>query len=332
MQLPTEYIIQQIMLYAGQAKLRRDGIVQAGCPACHEGKSWGRKRRLFYIPKFQNIHCKNCNQSWTPVQWIMTFGSKTFKEVTAESKDYEYIPVEMLVKDGINESNKELPNLPHNSINLFDAQQVNFFRDSDVVKEAISVIAKRRLATAINRPNTYYVSLTDPVHKNRLCIPFENDGNIIEYYQTRTLIPSDTSPKYLSKMGGQKTVFGINRINEDIDYIFKFEGPIDATFVQNGVGLCGVTESSLQTQQLRAFPFHKQIWVLDNQHIDATAKTKTWDLIKAGESVFLWPKGSPHKDFNDIAKATGVNEISIHHILENTANGLQAELKFKNLF
>jgi len=53
------------------------------------------------------------------------------------------------------------------------------------------IIKSRRLDTAINRPDNLYASLTDKVHKNRLVIPFINEKEEIEFYQTRTVTTSD---------------------------------------------------------------------------------------------------------------------------------------------
>jgi hypothetical protein len=87
-----------------------------------------------------------------------------------------------------------------------------------------------------------------------------------------------------------------------------------------------------QHDQLKKFPFHQQIWVLDNQHIDETARLRTQELIDSGERVFLWQKSESIKDFNDLAIHSNINEIPTKYILQNSFSGIQAKLKFKQIF
>ena len=90
--------------------------------------------------------------------------------------------------------------LPHDSINLFDTHQLQYYGDDEIVKKCSDVIKNRRLDVAINRPKNMWLSLSDYVHKNRLVLPFYDLDNNIIFYQSRTIIPSEKLPKYLSKI------------------------------------------------------------------------------------------------------------------------------------
>ena len=279
-ELPQEYITQAFLQYAHQATIQRGtNVLNGGCPSCREGRSFGKRKRLFFVPKHNRIHCKNCNRTWDPVSWIMEMSGKSFSDVIKESKEYEYVPAELIYRE---QSAKPIITevLPKDSINLFDPLQVDFYKDKFVVQEALKLINARKLDTLVNRSNSLFLSLNDYVHKNRLIIPFIGLDGKTDFYQTRTILKSDSSlPKYLGKVGSDKTVFGIDRISTDLDYIFIFEGPIDAMTTKNGVAIAGVTMSELQKEQLKNFPFHQRIWVLDNQYIDDTAKMKTKELV-----------------------------------------------------
>lgn len=332
--LPEEYVDQQFRIYAGYVRANHSkGILMGGCPSCREGKSWGHKRRLFYIPEFDSIHCKNCHNSWSPRSWIMEVSGKTYREVEEEAKEYEYIPAELINK----KNNIEIihtPPLPLDAINLSDPQQLKFYERNNTVRECIKFIASRRLNKAVNRPENFYISLKDSTHKNRLCIPFVSDIGEIEFYQTRSFLKNenDPLPKYLGRIGGDKTLFGANRVSEDLDHIFIFEGPIDAMFVRNGVSIAGVDITSKQRDALKLFPFHKKIWVLDNQHIDKTAREVSKKLLDEGETVFLWEKGLDRfKDFNDICVYKKINEIPTKYIVENSFSGIKGKFELKKL-
>ena len=123
-----------------------------------------------------------------------------------------------------------------------------------------------RLDTAINRCDTFYISLDDFLHKNRLCIPFYDSDNKIRFYQTRALFENDERmAKYLSKLNADKTVFGLNKIDPELEYMFVFEGPIDSMFVKNGISMGGLHVSEHQKDRLNKYILHEKIWVLDNQ-------------------------------------------------------------------
>lgn len=333
-ELPEQYIIEQFLTYSGYPKVHQNPrFYSGGCPICREGNSWEKKRRLFYIPKYNNLHCKNCNGSWSPLQWIMEVSGKSFSEIVKESKDYEFVSADFIY-DKIKDSKPKLTYpLPQDSINLFDPIQLEYYKNNEIIEKSLKFILKRRINTAINKPKDIYISLNDEIHKNRLCIPFINLKNEVSFYQSRTILESDDDkyPKYLGKSGGEKTVFGINSINEDIDYIFLFEGPIDAMFVRNGVALAGVEMSKCQKAELDYFPFHKKIWVLDNQKIDQTSREKTEELINENETVFIWPDVKACKDFNDLAIRTRKNEIPFNFIIKNSYSGMKALLNLKKI-
>ena len=330
--LPQEYVEQQFRIYAGYSRCNASGIFEGGCPICREGKSWGKKRRLFYIPDYDNIHCKNCHKSWNTMQWILEVSGKSYRDVKIESKEYEYISIDYVNTTPIeNIVNNET--LPIDSINLTDPKQLKFYENNFYVKECIKFMVKRRLNTAINRPNTFYLSLKDFIHKNRLCIPFINDSGDIAFYQTRSFIHKDDDPlpKYLGKVGGGKTLFGADNISEDLDYIFIFEGPIDAMFVKNGIAIGGVDITSEQKAELNKYPFHKKIWVLDNQHIDKTSKEVSHRLLDQGETIFVWPKMNKVKDINDICILKKINELPTTFIVKNSFTGIQGKFQMKKL-
>ena len=100
-------------------------------------------------------------------------------------------------------------------------------------------------------------------------------------------------PKYLSKVGADRSLYGMQNINPDLDYVFIFEGPIDSYFVENGLATCGITENSskmftaLQKQQINKLTLYEKIYVLDNQYCDKAALNKSIALVDNNEKVFI---------------------------------------------
>jgi hypothetical protein len=280
------------------------------------------------------LYCHNCGWSGEPTKFIQHVDGISYNEILEEAKDYDVIP--QLIDDTRDNAFTSLPEhtLPKDSINIYDTNQIEYHMDNGDVMGVRQYAKRRGLFTAINKPKTLWVSVADYTHKSRLIIPFYDTSDDIVFYQSRTVFSSEKLPKYMSKIGGDKSLFNINNISEELDAIFIFEGPIDACFVQNGIGVAGIQENSescfndTQRQQIQQFPLHEKIWVLDSQHQDTASKTKTLKLAEQGQKVFVWPEkyGTRFKDFNDMALGLGINEIPYKFIQDNSYTGLKVKL------
>jgi len=332
--IPEEYTIQKFFQLAGYPKQKHNGrIVEGGCPICKEGKSWGRKRRLYFMVNDNYVYCHNCGWSGTPIRFIQEVDGLSYDQILDEAREYDVLPKDLDVDTDAKFSAPD-HTLPKDSINVCDMNQVEYYLDNGNVTSARQLAEKRGLLDAVNKPKTLWVSISDFIHKNRLIIPFYDTNDEIVFYQSRTIFNNEKFPKYLSKVGADKTLFNINNITDDVGSIFIFEGPIDACFVKNGIAVAGIQENSetsmnqAQQKQLQLFGLWDKIWALDSQWQDNAARLKTKKLAEQGESVFIWPEkyGKQFKDFNYMAIALGINEIPYKFILDNTYTGLKAQV------
>lgn len=343
MVLPESYIVQKFYQYAGQPKYNTLAkTYQGSCPVCREGKSWGKKRRLFYIVNDGYFHCHNCGGHWSPINWVKEVSGLSVREIYKEADEYDVLPND-LTSEPISTVIQKIysRSLPEDSINLFDTNQIEYYKSNSIINSCLNYIKQRKLDTAINRPSSLYVSLKDHIHKNRLIIPFYDTSNKIIFYQTRTVIESNTNlPKYLGKVGGDKSVFNIDKVSENFNQIFVLEGPIDAFFIENGVAIAGIHENqggnlftSLQTKQLRQFPLHEKIFVLDSQWIDTASLNTSKILLEKGYKIFIWPKkfGVKFKDLNDMCVKLNINKAPVDFILKNTYKSLQGLVKLSQI-
>ena len=341
MNIPQEYIITKFYQHAGYARYKKiSNIYEGGCCMCREGKSWGRKRRLYYIVNDNAICCHNCGWYSQPLKWILEVSDLSYSDVITELKtsDYEYDVIDTK-PEKCHEAAFLIEHLPKDSINLFDTHQLRYYKNNPVLKKCLDIIALRRLDTAINRPKSLWLSLTDFVHKNRLIIPFYDENNNIIHYQSRQVLETDQNPKYLSKINSTKPLFNINQINKELDDVFIFEGPIDAFFVQNGIAVAGIQENSetvfstLQTQQLNKLWSFNKIWVLDSQWLDGASHIKTEKLLNQNETVFIWPEsiGTKFKDFNNMTMRFSLDSIDYKFIIDNSHKGLKGKLLFSKI-
>ena len=331
--LTEDYIASKFFQNCGKPFYNKvQKVYQGSCPICREGSSWLKKRRCYYIVKDNAVCCHNCGWYSSPYNWVKKVTGLTFTEIKKELESFDSPVYFSQPVSAINKP-EQLETLPADAINLFDQGQVEYYSQNAVVKRALGLITNRRLDTAINRPKGIFLSLADKTHDNRLIIPFYDQDNKIVHYQTRSILEEDTRPKYLSKRGSEKSLYGINNISYSMEYLFLTEGPIDAMFIQNGVAVAGINESKTKTftevqlQQLQGFPLYKKIWVLDNQHLDNTSKNKTKSLINSGETVFIWPEScAEYKDVNDYCVDKKISSFDTDFIIENSYSGLKGRL------
>jgi hypothetical protein len=315
-QIPSNYLLEKFYTYAGSPSYNKYTKVYSGsCPVCREGKSWLKKKRLFFYPTTNSFYCFNCSKSWNSYTWLYQVTGMTKEEIISEIK---YGNISRDISNEINSfkfKKKPQSSLPHDSINIMDEQQRKFYENDNYFQLALDYIKSRKLDTAINRSPTYYISLTDNYHKNRLCIPYYDHDNKIVFYQTRAL--DGTEPRYLNKVGCDKTLFGVERIDPELEYIFLFEGALDAMMVKNGVAVAGLTLTESQKQQLAKYPFHKMIWVTDNPRKDQAAKDNLIKLVRDNQTAFKW-LDKLYKDFNEWAVKEDLNEIDYNFIINST--------------
>jgi len=341
MTLPEDFVVVKFYELGYRPTYNKfNSVYQCACPICREGKSLNTKRRCFYIPKNDNVFCHNCGWSSKPLKWIKEVTGASDTEIISELK--EFTPD----IDSLTSTQDEAPKivtetLPKDSINLSDQLQCDFYRTNDIYRATLHLIKQRRLDTAVNKPDKLYLSLSDFVHKNRLVIPFVNENHDIEFYQTRTVLNRDnkTKPKYLGRVGSEKTLFNIDRVDSNHSKVYIFEGPLNAFFTKNSVAVAGITERGKsftvrQQQQLDGvLKFYDKVWILDSQWVDTASLIKSEVLLKQGESVFIWPEkfGKRFKDFNDIAIECKVDEIGWEFIEKNTFDGLEGIVRLSEI-
>jgi len=296
------------------------------CPSCREGKSLGYKTRLNYYANDDLILCYNCQQTWNALNWIIDVSGLTFKQVMNEvrSGDYEYFE-STNYDELVDDKPKNTHTLPMDSINLSDEVQVKYYSDNAVVRDVVEYIKSRRLDTAVNRCDLW-ISLKDFLHKNRIVIPFHDSDNKIRFYQSRSMYKQDESMgKYLSKLNADKTIFGLNNIDKNLDHLFIFEGPIDAMFTKNGISMGGIKISEHQDGLLNEYFLYERIWILDNQPTHPEVRKKNLQLVDQGETVFIWPKECrKYKDLNELCCDRNIDGVPSDFFIRNAHKGLKA--------
>lgn len=331
--IPTEYTQSVFFEYAGHPEKTSNGY-RASCPICREGNSWGKRKRLYYFIEDKYFYCHNCSSSWSDFMWIRELTGKTYleiKEALLDQYDRDDLFSEKVSFDFVPDSSFIEPPLPEDSINLLDKMQLGFYRDSFFVKTAAAFLHKRGIMKSLYKPNSFYISLDDFIHKNRLIIPFYGNDNKVEFYQSRALTETQQKrAKYLSKKNSEKYVFNIHNVDYEFDYIFIMEGALDACFIKNGLAISGVYLTEYQSQLLQTHcPLMKKVWVLDNPKIDATGRERLLELaIDSNDLFFTWSdQFSKYKDLNEFCLSNNVWDIDPNEIVKRSLPGPQSIFK-----
>lgn len=339
-ELPQEYIIQKFYELAGSPKHNSiTNVYNGGCPICREGKSWGRKKRAFYVPKDNVILCHNCGWYGSPLKWIREVTNFSYEEIQAESADYEILSEAPVTVRKI--VHADMPTLPDDCINILDSNQVEYWKKKNIpeINNALAYLKKRKWDTAEYKPETIWFTFKDRYFSNRIILPFYDFDNQIVTYQGRS-IDSSEHVRWKTKFNAELTCFNIHKVDPNAKQIFLCEGPADAMFCENGIGVAGIKEKSKtitlsvkQKEQLNKFPFHKRIWCLDSQWIDDTSLKVSNVLANLGESIFIWPEklGKQYGDFNDIALGLDINRIPGEFIMKYVHQGLKAQQKLDEI-
>jgi hypothetical protein len=329
-EIPASYTISKFRQYCGKT-VQTSKYLNGSCPICREGKSWGRKRRLYYMFQGDYLYCQNCSGSWTPYFWIKEVTGMSWSDIKKEVE--EYTGDQIIFTDFSQPSaeySPDIPVLPGECVNIGDPNQLRYYIENPVINKAIDYIRKRRLDTALFSPKTYYVCLNDKYNKNRLIIPYFDEYGRIETYIGRTFLPNDERRKYQLKFNSPKGVFNLNKIDIDFPYIFPIEGPIDTMFLRNGVGISGTSMTTNQEERINAVhPEHKKIWVFDNQRTEGEeVRNKIVDKIKEGETVFMWEEEfENYKDLNVYCVEKKLDQVDPALIEKYSYSGERALLR-----
>ena len=297
MELPTEYLENKFYELVPRPLKTSTGM-QGECPYCREGKSRNRKRRFFYYKNKGFLICFNCGVSKNGVDFLKEIGGMDFRLIQKDLVDMGCSDSLYKKHINLNDYKKKSKEDKNWSLTWIDAKQN---------KTCWYYIIERKLNVAINRPKRFYY---DTIEK-RLVIP-SFDGNKIETFQTRRLLDDD-SPKYLTPTGLPR-IWGIHQLNLSIPYIFVFEGPIDAMFVQNGIAVMGAKTTNEQINKIKLSGL-EPIFILDNDNNPDVEEIRK-KLIRKKLNVWNWPKTIKYKDINEWAVDKNVNEIPYNMFLK----------------
>ena len=116
--LPEDFVILKFFELGFYPKYNKfNNVYQCSCPICREGKSLGKKRRCYYIPKNENIFCHNCGWSGKPFRWIKEVSKCSDNDIIKELKDM-YLMLEDVIDRDKEDTKPTLKSVPYLKIVL----------------------------------------------------------------------------------------------------------------------------------------------------------------------------------------------------------------------
>ena len=294
----------------------KQGLYNFRCPICGDSKTSKNKARgyIYAVKSNTNFKCHNCGASMSLNSFIKKLDTILHKQYTLEK-----------FKDG------------HTGRN-FVADEPKFVFEKPKFAQKIVLplcsevdVARTYLQNRKIDPAKFYfaenfdefvrtfegVDYSYMGRESRIIIPLFRERNLIGF-QGRSLGPNKI--KYITVMLDDEApkIYGLDTINQKLP-VYVVEGPLDSTFIDNSVALCG------SDGDLGCLEGSDLILVYDNEPRNREIVSRIERCIQRNQKVIIWPNNILEKDINDMVIA-GHN---VQNLLEsNTYSGLEAKLKF----
>lgn len=303
----------------------------ARCPICGDSQKDEYKARFwyFYHDNTAFVHCYNCDYSNGFNHFLREHDPELFSKFQMEKfKEGAY----GVKRREVVEEPKFTKTFDVIKTLAFSERLDRFRPDHPIVKYVEGrMIPKKQwsrlwftskwqeLVNSI-KPDTF----PTPKPEHRLVIPIFNAKGEIESFQGRALRPCANKYMTIKADDAATKIYGLDTVDESLDYVFVMEGPLDSLFLDNALAITGGSLS------LDMVPYpDKRIWVLDNEcrHKDTLARMEK--LIEAGETVCFWDAAPwKSKDINEMITEDGATPEEIkQYILDNSVSGLLAKAK-----
>lgn len=284
------------------------------CPYCGDSTEDDRKKRGNLYWESLSFHCFNCGKHRDADSFLRDFEEGFEGDMRVELvklvRDRKKYEVSNSVKFDLF---LQIDNLSIPKTEIFHA--LNVYPINERTKRAHAYLRSRLLTGNAERfgfdprKNMLYVFNLDTSGERVIGYQIRNlgDGDAkylsynIERMYNRLNKTLDISPEKLDSFNKISMLFGILHLDFSREFTV-FEGPIDAMFMQNSIGLTGVKKNVEDFDELDSVRYF-----FDN---DYEGKKKIMEKMKLGKKGFLWKKYiddnrlTRHKikDLNDLVK------------------------------
>ena len=304
--------------------------ISAKCVICGDSDKDSRQKRLHLYRKERYdddaIHCFNCEFSGNMYSFLKEVNSNLFEQYKKEKRESSFANLKSK-RENTQTDIDEVPSF------IYKKKEAPKFKTFKLPPELSPAIESERATEYLNGrmidPLEMFYSETSfkyngkilPI-KDCVVIPlwYKREDELVYGFQARS-IEGKTFYTYIpDENSGMKIWLGID-FGEHSDIVLVAESAFDAMSMGVPAKYSGAILGASENDYFKQH-YKKVVWCLDNQRLDHTAKSKTKDLLKMGEYVFIWPKGVKEKDFNKMKTSGATDEEIKKMIIENTYQGL----------
>ena len=267
----------------------------------HRGEKADRRRRggIKIDGEAWTYHCFNCSYKagWSPGKLLSGNTKMLFKWLGLGDNDIGKLGIVALKyqesmpqeSKALNFTLKEIP-LPDNSLSIVDWLNTGS-DDPDLI-----AVVEYLLSRGMEWEWYNWHWSTAPGYRDRLLIPFYQDGKIVGYTGRKV---TEGKPKYLTD-SQSGYVFNLDRQTRDRAYVIVVEGQFDAIAVD---GVAIMTNEPNDTQVARINALGREVICVPDRDRPGSKMLK--HAIKNEWSVSLPPWGDDLKDVADAVKKYG---------------------------
>ena len=309
-------------------KQKKDYVWNFSCPICGDSKKNLLKARGYVYSKGNNLfyRCHNCGSSLSLGNFIKQFDPEIYKEFVLER-----------YKSGESGfSNFKKPKFENIKPPKFGKIEKQNFEYGEWLSDLPDNHFCKAYAKQRKIPNKHFSKLLfTPNYKKfvqsmmpdnemkitpdaRLVIPFYDKNDEIFAISGRALESGDRRLRYITLRTNEsesKLVYGLDRVDFD-DIVYIVEGPLDSLFLDNCIA-SGDANLSIIAEDLTTVDKEDRILIFDNEPRNAEVCKLTWDAVKRGHHIVIWPQSIKEKDINEMIMS-GYTQREIKKIISTS--------------
>lgn len=271
------------------------GRITMACPYCGDSTTDNKKKRGNLYWDTLQYHCFNCSAHSNAYQ-LLKDHHVSFKSTDDTIQVIDYIQAHKVETNNVEVLEHDVFKLTHElAPTRKEVKEWFGFKEVEAGDPAFFYLRKRLLSSKLNRfmysPSDKRIVVLNIAPKDKI-IGFQT-RSITKYrnarYLTYDLVKIYEEAKKELKISEEEiasvkkvsTLFNVMMVDFERD-VTMFEGPIDAMFIDNSIGLATAGRSTEEFDEIPTIRY-----MFDN---DETGKKKMMEKLRRGRKIFIWEK------------------------------------------
>lgn len=327
--IDVTYVRQLSYRLEGFKEKKTGELFTCRCPLCGDSaKKKNKKRGYFYTHKGAlSYRCFNCGASMSFGRFLKDFDVNLYNRYTFDRYKAGATHQDTRTDDDLHQAIQKISEKKSEAsdglisiVNLPDTHPAKKYVEGRKIPEKhwSDIFYVKKFFAWASQHTDKFSSYGKSGDHPRLILPWRGTDDVMFSYSARAF--GKETPKYYNIVLDEsyEKVYGLNRVDRSKP-VYVLEGQIDSLCIDNAVA---VGTSSLHIYD------GGDIYIPDRDVRNKEILDITKRLIDTGKRVCMLPSTFQYKDLNEAAK-DGLSSACIEKvILENTYQGLEAQLRF----